>query len=91
MKTKSQIENEIWQASAKNNFYGKDMLIFINRFTGEERVYLLQEKRIEPRFIIQNDGTCELDPEECYGCNGATRARWQEALMEDQTKEAENY
>ena len=90
MKPIKSITNEAWLSKHDRNFFGKKMLIFIDRATGKELTFVLEEERTEPRYIIQNDGSCELDPAECWGNNGFKRATWQSLLIDQQVKEEED-
>ena len=89
MKTFSEIQNEIWTTSGKATFSGKETLVIVNRLTGEIKEFECVSKSVNESVIIKDDGTCDNDPAEMYGCNGYWKATWQKRVIDSQTKEAE--
>mgnify|MGYP003151492162 CR=1 FL=1 len=83
MKTQKSIATEIWESKDSQNFYGKKMMLLINRATGKTETFVLERTDVDIRYKYDGD----LDPEETYGANGCRRAVWIEEKISQQTKE----
>ncbi len=87
IRTSSQIFSEIWTVKGVNTFSEKDTIVIVNQKTGKVEEYEKVSSKINEGFIIQDDGSQSITPEEFYGMNGYNRARWIEGVMSDQTDE----
>ena len=83
-KTMKEITSEIWESKGADNIYGKKMMVVIDRHTGNEETWVLQNKEKDKAWILNDKGESERDQSESYGANGFRRATWKERKLAEQ-------